>query len=249
MTKKQHNLKVTDEQLSIINNALEAYSRAHTGQFDIWFEETFAHGIGSKTVNELDWEDKQNLNNLMQFMILKKETGFHDYRNNGSFGIYNQDIDPSAFKAWQISKVIQEFLSVKNNDGYWGTTRNFDGPMGDNPPEIEGFKDYKDFDLPQSIQDKLHVVLCDRHASGFGAWELVDDYIPNDLSYKNIEIVNTFLTNGEPKDMNDFDKPYEYKLRVYKPVKEKTWDEACYELRQKAEEADIDIDDAEYTGD
>lgn len=216
---KKHKLLLTDEQLSIVSRALEAYSRAHTAQFDIWFDETFNYGYNSKTVKDLDWEDRQNLNILMKSMILKKETGLNDPRNNGSFGIFSKDIDPTAFKAWDISKCIREFIAVQNNGGYWGSSRSFDGVWDSNneeSPEIEGFEKYIDFPLPEEIWEELYDKLVLKKTGEESVWDLVEPHISELQSHGGMEIVNIFRS---PRDLKDAEKPFNYVLRIYKPVR------------------------------
>lgn len=119
-------MEFTDEHLAVIGRALEAYSRFKIGQFGTAFESVFPQ-------NSLDLDDK----NLID-MFLRKFFFFEDkhLKNpNASLGIYNEKAEDGTL-AYNISKIIEEYQSVKNNGGYWGYHRGFDGPLyKDNLPK------------------------------------------------------------------------------------------------------------------
>lgn len=216
----KHKLELTEKQLRIVSRALEAYSRAHTGQFDIWYEETFAHGINSNTVKELDFQEKQILNDKMKNMILKSQTGMLDIDSNGSFGVLNQSICGSVREAYNISKVIQEFLSVRDNDGYWGDTRNFDGPLGNDKetPSIEGFSEWVEIEI-KSEDDKSEIIKHWLDENAEGVWTVADKYMPKGVETSIRRIWPLYFLNIDDDRDIVYPEGMTMVLQIHKPRK------------------------------
>ena len=128
-------VKLTDKHLAVINTALEVYYRLKSGQINIALDEAFNYSI--------DREDAQ----IIELMIRK--AAHKDLPPNAAHGFSSEKIGDARI-AYEIKKTFEEVLAVKNNDGYYGHTVNFHGPLkaSEEPlPEVIDFKNYKDFKL------------------------------------------------------------------------------------------------------
>lgn len=152
-------VKLSDNHLILISAALETYYRLKSGQVGIALDIAYN--------NSLSWEDREE--------IEKKVKSLSFPELGGSFYSFNSPQIGDARLAYEIQKTFDEFLSVKKNDGYYGSGRNFDGPLKatDEPlPEIENFLKYKGFPLDPKISDKV-IKLCDKKKFE-EAWRLID---------------------------------------------------------------------------
>ena len=128
-------VKLTDKHLAVINTALEVYYRLKSGQINIALDEAFSYSI--------DREDAE----IIELMIRK--TAHKNLPPSAAYGFNSPEIVDARI-AYEIKKTFEEILAVKNNDGYYGDTVNFHGPLkaSDEPlPEVIDFKPYKDFKL------------------------------------------------------------------------------------------------------
>lgn len=133
-------MEFTDEQLGVVYKALEAYSRFRIGQFGTGFEAVFN--------TWLDLDDKNLIDEFLRRFYFKDKEELK--QPNTSFGIYSLEAGDGTL-AFHISKVIDEYRSVKNNHGYWGTHRGFDGALyNDNVPKTN-FENYIDYTIDDPI--------------------------------------------------------------------------------------------------
>lgn len=135
-------VKLTDKHLAVINTALEVYYRLKSGQINIALDEAFSYSI-----------DRQDAE-IIELMIRK--AAHKDLPPNAAHGFSSEKIGDARI-AYEIKKTFEEVLAVKNNNGYYGNTVNFHGPLkaSDEPlPEVIDFKPYKDFKL-NSRQSKV----------------------------------------------------------------------------------------------
>ena len=136
-------IKISDKQLSLIDKSLEAFARGRAGQFVILFEILFP---------DLDYEQKNELERL----IKSKMDSFK------LFGGWNYDKSENDLDVWDIHKLFDEYLSVKENGG-WGETVNFTGPIDRNGmPEIEGFSEWREFIFPEEMQGEMNGLFKNR---------------------------------------------------------------------------------------
>jgi len=193
-----YKLNLTESQLNVVYNALEAFTRAHTGQFDIWYESTFYYIKNKedrKKFKTLFYDNIRHLNDVMKDHIL-------DATNN--IGI-TQSSEESKI-AYEISKVIKQFTSVKNNNGYFGYTTCFDGPLQlsqEPTPRIDEFKGYKDFPIFSGYFERLK--LLEDESKFKEMWNIVDPCNPKTIS-GNRKIINI----GTKENIK-------YVIRIYRP--------------------------------
>jgi hypothetical protein len=119
-------LKLKDEHINVLMNALEAYSRAKTGQFDMMLEAIFP---------EKAWEMSRDERDALSVILRKYfiDDDLTQKNKNASLGIYNEKTGDGKM-AWTIKKILDEYRSVKNNHGFWGTHVGFDGPLENDGP-------------------------------------------------------------------------------------------------------------------
>lgn len=116
-------ITLTDGQLKIIMNSLEAFSRARMGQFDVMVESLFFEKI-------INWEDRESVNSLMRHIMFGKD---HELTKtpNMSYGIYGPECQESgATDAFNMYQVIRRHLALKRSGGKSDPLSNsFDEPL------------------------------------------------------------------------------------------------------------------------
>lgn len=226
-------VEIDDKALQIISSALEIYSRMQTGQFRIALEEAFPDQCWAIDFEDLNRQEHEIQKLLIPDLVdeplkerncgdlddegcstIKKEPLTHP--RNKYYGIIQTNEDSQT--AWSIKKVIDEYLSVKGNDGYYGMGVNFQGPI--KPCEcfrlIDNSWSYKDFDIfkdQKPIRSMMEKVRDTDHQLGWTeVWEYVDEIYPKEerpfWSYDSMSIQPI----GEDCLGNMI-----FGLRVYKP--------------------------------
>lgn len=213
---KTHNLKLTDAQLAVIKDALKAYSRAQMGQFKIAFEQIF-YCCPDKEYKEkylkeplLNWHLGNALENLLKVSLFKADSGFTEPHAGAGIG----NVSEQGKIAYEVMTVIDQFLSVQENDGFWPNTlrRQFAEPLqlSKNPlPEIEGFQKFKDFPMPKEYT--FHLRKATEKKDYKTAWGIVDQFRPKNVKGAGGEEI--------------VEKNGGYYLRLYKPQKIEKEDE------------------------
>lgn len=206
---KVHKLLLTEEQLSTVQTALEAYSRMKMGQIGYGMMEIFpstypetTRSIEGFVRNVINYEDVQR----------GREPTFPS-DSNASWGYGHQKAGDGS-EAFVIMQAIRQFLAVNRNDGYFDPSFvTYDDPMtfgreGKHVPEIEGFIKYKDYYLDSPDKNKEAVKLFKDQNYG----ELHEKYF-------NKEFTDSKNVRGEKYQiMIDRFEENVY-LRVYKPYK------------------------------
>lgn len=182
-------VNLTDNHLKIISKALEVYFRLRLGQISIAIDTAYQHS--------LNFEDSKMIEKTVKDLVFKDDL---------NYGIGNKKID-DANLAYEIKKTFDEVLAVKNNDGYYDMTVDFDGPLKvtDEPlPQVTNFYPFKDYllDKKQSLKVKKLIVKQD--------FEKMWDYI---LS------LNLDLSKGKKTEVVYIQD--DIAIRVWKPRKEK----------------------------
>ncbi len=186
-----HSVKLHDEHIAVIIKALEVYYRLRSGQINMALDTAYS--------NPLPWYFFQAIETLIRSHTHPELTASASYGFNG-------EKMGDAKIAYEINKTLQEFLSVKNNDGFYGSGANFHGPLKASEipfPEIEGFIKYKDYPLPdpQTNKKAYELLITKKYEE---LWDLVDS-------------LNLDLPKGEKKEL----LPVEIGviIRVWKPYK------------------------------
>lgn len=167
-----------DKHLPVIIKALEAYERFKMGQVDYFLD------IVSD--NDISYEDRQEIHKLVRAKMFPK------LEHSQSYGIGNKEVGDGQI-AYEISKVLENYVSVKRNDGYWGNGTNFYEPLkySELPlPVVHGFKKYIDFIIDLKYYDSL--APCINNGDFRTAWKVIDEWKaeaanPELLSIKSYE--------------------------------------------------------------
>ena len=159
-------VKLSNKHMRVINAALEVYYRMRSGQIGIALDEAYYD-------KRLSYEFRDNIQDQIR-SVTHPELG-----PNASYGFNSPQIKDARI-CYEIKKTFEEFLAVTINDGYYGATVDFDGPLkaSDEPlPEVVGFKKYKDFPLPARAKKSF---LKAMEAKDYKkAWGIVDKHLPN----------------------------------------------------------------------
>jgi hypothetical protein len=211
---RKYSLKLTKNQIAVVCRALEAFERAQLGQFKMALEQIFEFEPDKeyrRNLKEVSWDEYNSLEQMLKTFIFNRESGTQ--QNHSYFG------SESAKIAYEIDKVIAQFLTVEQNDGYWQSAyRSFDEPLdlSQEPiPEVSEFKKYKDFPIPKKHWDELRKLYAEGDLTPM--WNIADKYIPKDIRASKTEIY-PFSNKLAPKDINvnHFD---DICIRMWKPEK------------------------------
>lgn len=184
-------VKLSDKHLQVIRDALETYFRMKTGQVSIALDTVYDY--------KLNHEQSQAIESIVKAMVLP------EIASRGTSYSFNSPQIGSGTVAYEITKVIDEYLSVKRNDGYYGHTVDFSGPLkaSDEPlPEILEHKNYKDFVFDKKQSAKANKLYSSKNFDKL--WEYVYASFPDLPKGEKIEIVPSFAN---------------VTVRVYKPRK------------------------------
>lgn len=137
---------LTNKHLQVIVTALSCFYRLRSGQVGMAMDEAYRD-------KDISYDDRENIENLV------KSIAFKEIKHANSYYGFNSPELKDGTLAFEIEKTLTEYLSVKNNDGYWGNGCNFNGPLPTSSKEplpiIEGFRDYKDFPLTRAQTKKI----------------------------------------------------------------------------------------------
>jgi len=132
-------IQFSPEHLPVLEKALEIYTRLRLGQIGIALEMSMDEIHPRFKFEEID--------------ILAKKALFPGLSSNSSYGIGSPKVGDGQI-AYEVRKVLENFLSVKRNRGFWGSGVNFNEPLsysGIPFPKVEGFKKYMDFKIPPKV--------------------------------------------------------------------------------------------------
>ena len=184
-------VKLSDKHLQVIRDALETYFRMKTGQVSIALDTVYDY--------KLNHEQSQAIESIVKAMVLP------EIASRGTSYSFNSPQIGEGKIAYEITKVIDEYLSVKKNDGYYGHTVDFSGPLkaSEEPlPEILEHKNYKDFVFDKKQSAKANKLYSSKNFDKL--WEYVYSTFTNLPKGEKIEIIPSFEN---------------VTVRVYKPRK------------------------------
>ncbi len=172
-------VKLTDNHLRVINTALETYFRLKTGQVDIALD--YAYGF------------KLNHYQADAIAAIIKSIALPEISTRGSSYSFNSAEIGDGKIAYEIKKTFEEVLAVKNNNGYYGCTVDFHGPLkaSDEPlPEVVGFKNYIDYHLDKKQSKKVNKFFATKDFDGM--WDYVDSLNLDLPKGEKTEIIPSF---------------------------------------------------------
>lgn len=114
--KEKYTLEVNEEQLRLIQNSLDLYSRVLIGQFEEVAQVAAMYNVNmlekSETGNTLPDKSAYQEHHIFTDKIreCKSILGFHP---NGSYGIFNQGVHNDARNSFDIVQVIRKHLAEK----------------------------------------------------------------------------------------------------------------------------------------
>lgn len=171
-------VKLSDKHLAVINTALEIYYRLKSGQINIALDEAFNYSIDREDVEVIE--------------ALIRKTTHKNLPRSAAYGFNSPEIGAARI-AYEIKKTFEEVLAVKQNDGYYGSTVNFHGPLkaSEEPlPEVLDFKPYKDFVLSNRESKKINSFHSAKKYSEM--WEYIDSLKINLPKGEKTEIIPSF---------------------------------------------------------
>ena len=120
-----HKLTLTDEQLRLIQTALDLYSRIGIGQFEhILDHPTFISQLYTKCtikdeqINLVDYTLYHELRDIAKVDLARIRNSLCDLTvgTNGSYGIYSKEVDESCRVAYDLVQAIRhEYWKVNPN--------------------------------------------------------------------------------------------------------------------------------------
>ncbi len=203
---KTYKLNLTEKQLKVIASALEAYGRAQMGQFKNAIEQImYYHGDKEYSENLQDdygdYDKLLGLENIMKCMIFKNKDNLT--RPHVSLGI--GQTSEFGKVGYEIQCVIEQFLAVLENNGFWKSSRPFYEPIPySNEPlaSFDGFINYVDYGIP------------------FEEWGKVDDFFEASDAKKLWELMDKYTPEGIRSDKKQVVRNEKgYALRLFKPEK------------------------------
>jgi hypothetical protein len=185
-------VKLSDTHLGLINKTLAVYYRLKSGQIDIALDFAYGFKLNHKQSKEISDTIRKHL--------------FPELKYEGSSYSFNSPQIGDATIAYEILKTFEEFLAAKRNDGYYGCTVDFHGPLkasGEPLPVVLDHKNYKDF--PLSIKNSK--IVCQLIAK--------KDY---EKVWNHIDSLNLDLPKGDKTEIIT-ESPISVVLRITKPRK------------------------------
>lgn len=188
----------SDHHLPVLLAALEAYERFRINQ-----PQTALELIFPKECLDIGWGKVAEICEPFQRAF------FPDHPTSGGPGICSERAD-NARIAYEIQKVVEQYLALKKSDGWFGSTRDFDGPLL-NPsglpfPKVKGLDEmqYKDFWIDMDEIEELY---------DNGEFEKIWDYAKSSMNLPNGEKMQIFEKDGGFSGYRGF------YIRVHKPRK------------------------------
>jgi hypothetical protein len=155
---KTTTITFTDKHLTVIQAALEAYSRARMGQFGDWLDETFREHL-------IHWDTRQEIEYFIRdkFAQMAVKDGkpadyYFPLERNASWGILQSEKVGNGQLAYEVYQTLRQYTAVTQNGGsfdHYTSTRDPLNYSGEPLPEIDGFVKYKDFYLPKKEGDEV----------------------------------------------------------------------------------------------
>ena len=116
-------ITVTEQQLHLIQEALDFYSRVGIGQFNVIKDHPTFYGILHKSLTDeegkMDYERYHEIrDNIDMMLVHPRNLLLNDptLPRNASFGIYNPEVDESCRVAYDLVQVIRhEFWKANPN--------------------------------------------------------------------------------------------------------------------------------------
>jgi hypothetical protein len=144
-------IQFDEEHLQTIATAMEVYSRLRSGQIKFAFDAAFWD-------KNLTYEDGEAIESFVRTLVFRNDKTITDNRN-AYYGVGCDEMKDGTV-AWEIKKVVEQYLHYQRNDGYRSIMDvSGDGPMqiSEVPvPKILNFEPSKTFPVPKKAYDILN---------------------------------------------------------------------------------------------
>ena len=121
--RKKVTIQFDEEHLQTLTTALEVYSRLRSGQIKLAFDAAFCD-------KDLTYNDSETIENFVRTLVFRNDKPRLNNRN-AYYGVGQEEMKDGTV-AWEIKKVVEQYLHYQRNDGY----RNIMDVSGDGPMQI-----------------------------------------------------------------------------------------------------------------
>jgi hypothetical protein len=192
---KKVSIEFDEKHLGTLATALEVYSRLRSGQIAMAMANAFIDK------NCLTYIDTHVIESVVKTLAFREEEICTN--PNSYYGVGCEQMKDGTV-AWEIKKVIDQYLHYQQNDGYRtimnvsgdGAFQSSDVPIPKILDVYEGdyWKPQKEFRIPQRYQDRVDKAMKSKDFNL--VWELVDKAFKNSLpkgsSSKVQEVAGTY---------------------------------------------------------
>jgi hypothetical protein len=174
---KKVSIEFDERHLATLTTALEVYSRLRSGQVAMAMATAF---IDKACLNYIDTHVIESVVRTLAFRNEDICT-----RPNSYYGVGCEQMKDGT-AAWEIKKVIEQYLHYQQNDGYRtimnvsgdGAMQYSDVPVPKIIDPINGYwKPQKEFKIPQRYQESIAKVIKDKDFTK--AWQIADKSFKN----------------------------------------------------------------------
>ena len=154
------NVSFTDKHLEVLVSALETFYRLKSGQIGIALDIAYDF--------KMSYDDKQE--------VEKQIRTFLDFPlpNNSYYSFSSPEIGDARI-AGEIESVIKEYLSVKNNDGYWDEAKSVLKASEEPFPIIQGFQEFNSY--PLTLEQSKEVIKFQKEKKYNEMWDYIHSII------------------------------------------------------------------------
>jgi len=174
---KKVSIEFDERHLATLTTALEVYSRLRSGQVAMAMSTAF---IDKACLNYIDTHVIESVVRTLAFRNEDICTSPNSY-----YGVGCEQMKDGT-TAWEIKKVIEQYLHYQQNDGYRtimnvsgdGAMQYSDVPVPKIIDPINGYwKPQKEFKIPQRYQESIAKVIKDKDFAK--AWQIADKSFKN----------------------------------------------------------------------
>ena len=131
----KYQITIDENHLATLMKATEAFSRICTGQLQYALEEGWQEKLW-----DLPRDQREMIEDKLKAVTLLLSQGQFD-GSNGSYGIYNPDIDPHAATAFNIKQVLRHQIWKDNGSNGYGVDSSVSICNGEEPIDIKKIED------------------------------------------------------------------------------------------------------------
>ncbi len=202
-------IKFSKTHLETIQIALEVYQRIRIGQIGKALNLAL-DGFSLKKESEID-------KLVLPLTHPKLTQSVHD---RVSYGIDHGSLRDNSI-AYMIEQTITQYLAVKNSNGEWSCSKQFDDVYNVTKtplPKIVNFKKYIDYPIDDQYTSTLNSFNLEKNY--LGMWEIADKTLMPCLIVYKLETGKDLIFPDGRKIVKKHGKKPHWAIRIYKPTKE-----------------------------